>query len=241
MIKMKKIISFSLWGNNFRYTGGAIQNAELAKIYYPDWICRFYVGNSTASGIINKLSKFANVEIIEMQENEDWTSSFWRFYALEDDQVSAVLFRDADSRIGKREKYAVEEWMKSSKDFHIIRDHPYHGGFPIMAGMWGIKNSTIKDIKELIRNYKNLGNFYNTDQMFLADIIYPKIKDNYIIHDEFFDKKPFPELAGARDKDFFIGQAYDGDGSILDIKQYGKKYYKDFLLETENIKYESIF
>ncbi|UCC20627.1 MAG: hypothetical protein JSV62_04885 [Promethearchaeota archaeon] len=238
---MKKIISFSLWGNNFRYTGGAIQNAELAKIYYPDWTCRFYIGNSTSSGIIHKLSKFTNVEIIEMQEDEDWTSSFWRFYALEDTQASIILLRDTDSRLGKREKWAVDEWIKSDKQFHIIRDHPYHSGFPIMAGMWGAKNCAIKNIKELIKNYKNLGNFYTTDQMFLADIVYPTIKNNCVVHDEFVEKKPFPILSGNRNNAFFVGQAYDGDGSVLDTKQYGKIYYKDLLLETENIKYESAF
>jgi len=238
---MKKIISFSLWGNNFRYTGGAIQNAELAKIYYPDWICRFYIGNSTSSAIVHKLSKFSNVEIIEMEENEDWTSSFWRFYAAEDLESSFVLFRDADSRLGKREKEAVVEWINSDKKCHIMRDHPYHGGFPIMAGMWGLKSCTIKNIKEKIKEYKNLGNFYTTDQMFLADIIYPTIKDSCIVHDEFFEKKSFPILSGERSEAFFVGQAYDGDGSILNTKEYGKIFYKDFLLQTENIKYESIF
>jgi len=34
---MKKIISFSLWGDNPVYTQGAIRNAELAKEIYPDW------------------------------------------------------------------------------------------------------------------------------------------------------------------------------------------------------------
>jgi len=37
---MKKIISFSLWGDNPIYTQGAIRNAELAKEVYPDWVCR---------------------------------------------------------------------------------------------------------------------------------------------------------------------------------------------------------
>ena len=36
---MKKIISFSLWGDILTYTQGAIKNVELAKEVFPDWIC----------------------------------------------------------------------------------------------------------------------------------------------------------------------------------------------------------
>ena len=48
---MKKIISFCLWGDNPKYTIGAIENAKLAKTIYPDWTCRFYVGTSTPDEI----------------------------------------------------------------------------------------------------------------------------------------------------------------------------------------------
>ena len=36
----KKIISFSLWGNNAVYVLNALVNADLALKIYPDWICR---------------------------------------------------------------------------------------------------------------------------------------------------------------------------------------------------------
>jgi hypothetical protein len=52
---MKKIISFSLWGDNPKYTVGAIKNAELALSIYPDWICRYYIGKSTPQEIIDEL------------------------------------------------------------------------------------------------------------------------------------------------------------------------------------------
>ena len=52
---MKKIISFSLWGDNPKYTIGAIKNAEIAKEIYPDWICRFYLGKSTPIEIVKDL------------------------------------------------------------------------------------------------------------------------------------------------------------------------------------------
>jgi len=63
-----KIISYSLWGSDNRYTLGAVQNASLAKIVYPDWICRYYVGTSTPEYILSQLSEFNNVEIVRMEE-----------------------------------------------------------------------------------------------------------------------------------------------------------------------------
>ena len=40
---MKRVISFSLWGDNPTYNIGAIKNAEQAKILYPEFECWFYV------------------------------------------------------------------------------------------------------------------------------------------------------------------------------------------------------
>jgi len=41
---MKKVISYSIWGDNPKYATGAIK-------IYPDWICRFYVGQSVPNEI----------------------------------------------------------------------------------------------------------------------------------------------------------------------------------------------
>jgi protein O-GlcNAc transferase len=199
---MKKIISFSLWGDNPKYTIGAIRNAELAISVYPDWICRFYVGKSVPNNIIDSLKNIKNTEVIEMNEDGDWTGMFWRFLACEDSDV--MLSRDTDSRLSLREKYAVDEWLASDKDFHIMRDHPYHTT-AIMGGMWGCRNSILKNISELIFNYTK-GNFWQVDQNFLKEVIYPLIKNNSFVHDEFFEKKAFPTQRLNLE---FVGDVFD--------------------------------
>lgn len=203
---MKKIISFSLWGENPKYTIGAIKNAELAKLIYPDWTCRFYCGKSVPNNIIDELKKFNNVEVIEMGENGDWTGMFWRFFACEDSDV--MLSRDTDSRLSLREKMAVDEWLNSDKDFHIMRDHPYHNA-TIMGGMWGCRNGVLKDIGKLINEYSK-GNFWQVDQNFLKEKIYPIISNNCFVHDSYFNveshKKNFP--TERIDKEF-VGDVFD--------------------------------
>lgn len=38
----------------------------------------------------------------------------------------------------EREMVAVKAWLKSDKQFHVMRDHVYHE-HPVMAGLWGAR------------------------------------------------------------------------------------------------------
>jgi hypothetical protein len=201
---MKKIISFSLWGDNPTYTQGAIRNAELAKEIYPDWVCRYYIGRSTPQQTIDTLSSFDNTEVIVMDVDGDWTGMFWRFYPAGEQDVDVVIIRDCDSRLNNREKEAVNEWLNSDKGFHIMRDHPYHKT-EILGGMWGSKKGVTPNIKKQIETYIK-GDFWQVDQNFLRDIIYPIVKNNSLVHDEFFDKKPFPSIRKNKE---FVGDVFD--------------------------------
>ena len=48
---MKKIISFSLYGGQQKYSYGMISNVEIAQVIFPDWICRIYYGKSFSGKI----------------------------------------------------------------------------------------------------------------------------------------------------------------------------------------------
>jgi len=203
---MKKIISFSLWGNNPKYTIGAIENAKLVNEIYDGWIGRFYCGKSVPEDIIKSLKETPNTDVILMEEDGDWTGMFWRFYACEDSDV--MISRDTDSRLSNREKLAVDEWLNSDKDFHIMRDHPYHTT-EILGGMWGCRNGILKNIKKSIEEYVK-GNFWQVDQNFLKEKIYPIVRDNSFVHDSFFrvnpQSKKFPSI--RIDKEF-VGDVFD--------------------------------
>ena len=89
-----------------------------------------------------------------------------------------------------------------------MRDHPYHQT-EILGGMWGCRNGILDSIKEMIHDYDmgEYSNKYQVDQNFLRDVIYPIVKDNSMVHDEFFEKKPFPTpRINSQD---FVGQVYD--------------------------------
>mgnify|MGYP001337059175 FL=1 len=201
-----KIIAFSLWGDNPKYTMGAIKNAEIAQSLFPDWTCRFYIGPDVPQYIVKQLTDLDS-ECCPMG-GSGWNGMFWRFFAA--DSHDTMISRDTDSRLGLREKAAIDEWLDSDKDFHIIRDHPYHAT-EILGGMWGARNGILKGLKSMIQKHDN-GTFddkYQVDQNFLRDVVYPMVKDRAVVHDEFFEKKPFPEHAEPRTNSYFVGQVYD--------------------------------
>ena len=202
---MTKVIAFSLWGENPKYTIGAIRNAELAKKIYPDWEVWMYVSEDVPKNILDELISL-NCNVLNMGEG-NWNGMFWRFKPAASSDI-IMISRDTDSRLSYREKAAVDEWLTSDKDFHIMRDHPYHAT-EILGGMWGARNGILSGIKEMMESYDkgDFDNKWQVDQNFLKESIYPIIKDKAVVHDEYFERKPFPvNRINAQD---FVGQCYD--------------------------------
>jgi len=179
---MKKVISYSLWGQSPQYTINMIKNVEFAKQYFPDWVCRIYTAPSVPLKIIKELKN--KCELIMMDEDEGWNGMFWRFYTPSDPSVDVCIVRDCDSHLNYRDKAAVDAWLSSDKMFHIMRDHGYHS-VKIMGGMWGVKKGLLNDIKTMIDEYsrKKINNRKNIDQEFLAEKIYPLVKQHSLVHD----------------------------------------------------------
>lgn len=204
---MKKVISFSLWGDNRNYLIGAIRNAELVNDFFPGWICRFYVDEKLNKTIIDTLLSL-NSEIIYKNYTHEFEPYLWRFLSASDPEVEVMISRDCDSRLTLREKIAVDEWLQSDKDFHIIRDHPHHN-YLIMAGMWGVRNNILSNMTELIGEWKNIDTKQN-DQKFLANIIYPKVRKTLFIHDDFvrFESDKH-KIKHDRVNYEYIGEYYD--------------------------------
>lgn len=216
-----KYLSFSLWGDKPIYNVGAIRNAELCKIIYPDWQMVLYYDKSVPVDTIKKLSEL-NVKLIDMSSSKLY-GMFWRFLAADLPDSEYAIFRDCDSRITEREKLAVNDWIRSTKTLHVMRDHPYHRvpyggrGLGILGGMWGIKSKVV-NITEMIQNF-SLSNQhkYGNDQSFLVNI-YGMFSNDKVTHDDFFEKQPFPV---KRKPGEFVGGRID---------EFDKPVGKDYLL-----------
>ncbi len=137
----RKLISFSLFGNNPKYCQGMLTNISLKEQFFPEWEIIIYHDNSVSDVILSALErKGATLKDVT---GFGVLPASWRFLAYDEPDVERFISRDADSRLSQREAVAVKEWEDSDKQIHIMRDHPHHGspqqGKPILGGMWGMK------------------------------------------------------------------------------------------------------
>lgn len=241
----KKIIAFSLWGNNECYNWGAVENALVAKNIYPGWICRFYVAADIIPEVKNILEKLDNVELVEMKENRASGNMFWRFKPMFEEDNLVVLSRDTDSRLNVREKKCVDEWLANkngpNKDLLILRDHKNHNQL-IMGGMFGVKNNVMHPFLDKFKSYlqKNKQGKYMDDQIFLRDIYRSLAKKNklmiYDAHHHFSQEKINKYL--QTDFKGYIGQIVCNDFKLTN-NNYGKNLQKTSVTKPYQIPDDS--
>jgi len=213
-----RLIAFSLYGDAPMYLRGAVENARLAPTRYPGWTARFYVSQEIPPSLVEEL-RGHGADTVGMTRHSESDGMFWRFLAADDPTADAVIFRDVDSRISEREVAAVEAWLASGRQFHLMRDHPFHQ-WPMMGGMWGVRSGALPSMETLIRHWRlrrrllgyELG-MRSNDQAFLRAAVYPIARRNGLIHSEFvrFEGEsvapfPSPPITGE-----FVGQVVDAD------------------------------
>ena len=216
---MKRVISFSLWGDNEVYLKGAIENIKLAKELFPDWECWFYVSTqNTPSSVIEKIREYDNAKAIEVDEVGAPLSMLHRFLPCDNDDVERFISRDTDSRLSMREKAAVDEWIESDQVVHIMRDHPYHTA-TMMGGMWGMRKNDLlpKSMHYLTDNFRHeyTQNQKGMDQFFLGQYVFPYVNNDACVHDPFYSNRPFPTERPSQDEVvYYVGECVRADNTL---------------------------
>jgi hypothetical protein len=205
-------ISMSLYGENPKYLQGAIENARLRKIIYPEWTLTVFHDQAVPKEILDELA-LLSVELIAGETLQITNPMMWRFYPVFTPGFKRVIIRDSDSRFSQREARAVEEWVNSGKSLHIMRDHPMHDA-PILGGMWGLQGITPALNEGILLSDLSRGE-YGSDQLFLAREIYSRFKKDSLVHDEYFcfekSALKFPDI---REKGAYIGESFEADGKV---------------------------
>ena len=236
----KKVLSFSLFAPSNEgeeadfpwFLNGVVQNAKDATLYYPDWIVRVYVIGIDVTAE-RTLETQQNLELVRCTSSLPLNSSssrkmLTRFLVYDDPKVRLAIVRDADSRLSPRELFAVNQWISSGLDFHIMRDHAAHD-VPILGGMFGMKRGALRDTsmselitEALIDSSARITGARGEDQAFLKRYIWPKVKTSCFAHDvdakrcsKFGSKvcRGFP--MGLRDElaEFYVGAPFKSDSS----------------------------
>jgi len=236
---MKKLISFSLYGNDPKYIQGMFRNIELKKEFYPDWDIIIYHDNSLEPDVIKRLSQSAHLKNFT---DSGMLAASWRFCAFDEPGLDRFIVRDADSRLSRREAEAVSEWEDSNRSLHIMRDHPHHG-YPILGGMWGLKSDVaIPSMKDKILEYQggrvehitNRDNWSMADMNFLRDYVYKSLatEETCKIHaaTDYMHKVPWNNESWANDfpsprnqEKNFIGEIF----SIVNGQEKRDYQYKE--------------
>lgn len=174
-----KIISYCLWGSTEIYNYGMLENALFAKKMFPYWMVHVYYKDNIIKSVKDALFSLKNVKMIEMKNSTNNLSNMmWRYTpAFEKDNI--VIVRDADSRLTVHDYFCIKEWLKSDKDFHIIRWT--NKWYKIAGGYWGSRNNILLPFQNQYKNYKSTNKFHS-DTKWLQRKIYPYIKDNSFIH-----------------------------------------------------------
>ena len=214
------IVSFCLYGTHPMYFKGALRNIEAYKETYKNVKCYVYVRNDVTEQMVKQMEN-AGAKVIKCIHNFDWYMMFTRFLPFENENSSFYLSRDTDCRLSKREKKAIEQFMKSDKKFHIIRDHPWHNTL-ILGGLWGAKQLNLPNLRLIIMQWclmylnKNEKKDKGPDQYFLTQM-YKLVKDEIYVQDEFFTYEELSEIIDeTRENGEYIGEAFDENDEVHD-------------------------
>lgn len=211
-----KVFSFCLYGNRDKYCLGILENLKLIRENFPSWSTFVYHAADVPQTILTRIQEFPRV-FLKPTGVYGPINMIHRFFAIDEDAVDTMVVRDADSRIHARDRWTINEWLKSEKKAHIVRDHMLHNAY-IMGGVWGLKKGLlIQTITNLFEAYKSQHrNEHGADQHFLARVIYPLICNDALYHSrmqlaahEEIVQIPFPLENGE-----FIGQVVEYPNGI---------------------------
>jgi hypothetical protein len=185
----KIIISFCLYGNSDRYYLPLLSNLSYIKNYHSDkFKAVINLSEDYSNSKIKELKKF-DCEIIMFKN--DLSATEKRLFRLNPALLNlgaACFVRDSDSEFGKKDIALINDFMASSSQYQIIRDHPNHQ-MPILAGLWGIKRSSYMSIREIWslaqRHRLFRTDAYRSDEIILADVFYPRTIKKTLVYSDF--------------------------------------------------------
>lgn len=151
----------SISGQNPRYTYGAIRNAQLIPLYYPEWTLRVYVvpeKNTTGSyitnvpqSVIQKL-RTLGVDVVILNpdsfKNSSISYELYKYLVIDDESVTRFLIRNPDHRISRRDRELVDHWFKIDGDdnhssIFCAKDRDQAWNKNLVPGLFGVRNNTV--------------------------------------------------------------------------------------------------
>jgi tetratricopeptide (TPR) repeat protein len=207
----ENVIAYGLWGNEPRYLVPLLESVRILPHLFPAWSVRVYYDTNVNHDYVTDLGR-RGVQLRQMilpAGQPAHRRLLWRFQAIRDPSVKRFLIRDADSLLNVKERVAVDDWLRSDRYFHTMRDWYTHTDL-ILAGMWGGVGNVLPSAADLFRARTGwrIENDH-IDQDILSDTVWPMVRGSILIHDGIFTgtlgSVPFPPF-GALPAGSHIGQ-----------------------------------
>ena len=161
-----KVFSLCLYGTEPNYYTGLLENIAIIKEHYPEFTIVVHKGFCDPTWVIPE-----GVEV-NITNREGAINALLRYLSLCTAEVGFV--RDTDSRITARDRWCIDEFLKSDKSYHSIRDHYWHQS-KLMAGTFGWK----KALPIMMPTHEVP---YGYDEQFLTQCVYEQIKPELLVH-----------------------------------------------------------
>ena len=97
-----RLITFSLFGDNPLYCQGAVENAKIARVIYPEWTPRFYVAQDVPEHYIEEIEGYG-AEVVRCEKKNSYDGLNWRFRPLNEPDVEywiCLLYTSPSPRDG---------------------------------------------------------------------------------------------------------------------------------------------
>jgi len=173
-----------------------------------DFATRFYCDRAVNRSLVEALvARGGEIRWRDHRPDRPWLSLLWRFEAADDPTVDRFLSRDCDSRPSSREPTAVEDWIASGKAVHVIRDHLCHVDL-ILAGLWGGVGGLLPAVATKAEAFVRFDSRRWIDQQFLAQYLWPQVKQEALIHDSNYALFGARPLAGPITESVHLGACH---------------------------------
>jgi hypothetical protein len=215
---MVNAFSFCLFGEtSVLYHRGLLENIDMIKSHYPGWVIYVYLGADTEPGYRSYLLRDPVIRVRDTGIT-GFKNTVHRFFAIDEPDVEVCFFRDADSRVHWKDRWAIDGFLTTRYGAHIIRDHPEHST-GIAAGMWGLRKGVLgQSMRALFDGWTPIFagsgapsavEGFGIDQNFLVKEVYPRIQSVALVH--FSNDQRFDWEAGAAfpfqwTKDIYCGR-----------------------------------
>ena len=182
------------------------------------------------------------VEFVIIAGETSWHSTIWRYSIIQNKIInsgqkrsylnSVIHFRDLDSIITKREENVVKKWLNTSKPFLVLKDHPSHDSWPIMAGMFSMNTRHLKE-EDLLSFWNTMQQSIPNEKLYFSDQIalkecYRRMNPNTIYHYNGHNNLNNDDIG-------YIGEPINSD-LMWDLK--GRQIRQDYI--NSQITYQSI-